>query len=339
MIHHCTACGTALEWADIGAEPALCPVCGGRTTLGIQDSMLAPPTPAGQPCPVCGHEIPAGRNRCVYCMSGLPGSEQMFDTSLAWDARDHHDRYSPEKTPKVKESWIVAGIIIAILIGIYFIAKPNLGFKSQKTQVEEAVRDGLKDKLGSFPEQLTLNDQGGGRFKGTAIVNGKTLDVTASLRKTSLWFEYQERITTARMEEFVADSIRKQAGQAPTKVTLTDQGGGKYSGTAELGGEKLLVSATVEGPNLSCEWRSADPNPAQPPRQIVIPNWQPGPGNIPGLNWPPGPGNVPGLNWPPGPGNILGPKGPNFPGGPARGPGGFPPLGKPGQIVVPRPWP
>ena len=135
-------------------------------------------------------------------------------------------------------------------------------FKSEKSKVEDVVREGIKEKTGKTVEALDLQSQGGGQYKGTATLAGEVWDVTATSTSTEIRWEAQERLTPEKVKErtresvtmTVASMMREKTGSEPENLTLTEQPDGQYKGTATIGGVRHDVTARVEGENVSCEW-------------------------------------------------------------------------------------
>jgi len=140
-----------------------------------------------------------------------------------------------------------------------------LGFKviqelgtSEQSQVEQIVRDGIKEKTGRTAENLILRGQASGKYIGTASVGSDTWDVTATVEKNQIRWEALERTTTTTVERTARDLIRQQTGHEAQSLTLTQQPGGKYKGTAVVNGVRHNVTATVVGRNIECVWEPAD---------------------------------------------------------------------------------
>jgi DNA-directed RNA polymerase subunit RPC12/RpoP len=269
--YRCTHCSTAMEAPDFLAdELQRCPTCGESVVIPpasdnrIQAS-LPPDSLYPMLCPVCYHDVAADLERCANCGAALSSCNR---TERRLGIRRHMSDLDVRRDPyqdnsdggmKNKLAWLGTAFgVVVFLVASYFVRgmlAPG-DTRPEKIRVEETVCDGLKSKLGRVPEQLALHPQGDGKYKGTAVVDGKTLDITATITNSNLWFEYQERVTLAHVEQFVAETIKKQSGQAAEKLSLTDQGGGKYKGTAKLGPDTLDVSATVDGANIICEWQA-----------------------------------------------------------------------------------
>ena len=127
-------------------------------------------------------------------------------------------------------------------------------FKSEKTKVEDVVRDGLKDKVGKVPESLDIRSEGSGKYVGTAVVDGNTWDVTATASSSEIRWEARERVTPARIEKATRDIVRQETGTEPQDVKVDNQAGDIFKGTFTLKGQKYTFTTKVVGTNVESEW-------------------------------------------------------------------------------------
>lgn len=148
---------------------------------------------------------------------------------------------------------ITRAILVLVALGAAGLAGCGF-FKSEKGQVEDAVREGIKEKTGKTVDSLDVQAQGGGQYKGTATVAGEPWDVTATVSGRDIRWQAQERLTPEKVKKTSADVIREKTGSDPQNLVLTEQPDGQYRGTATIGGVRHDVIARTEGGSVVCEW-------------------------------------------------------------------------------------
>src|SRR5262245_17156428 len=90
---------------------------------------------------------------------------------------------------------------VAVLASVLVLAAGCGYFKSEKTKVEDVIRDGIKEKLGKTATSIDIRAEGSGKYVGTAVVEGETYDVTATASRSEIRWEARERISPAKIEQ------------------------------------------------------------------------------------------------------------------------------------------
>ncbi|MBN9122081.1 MAG: hypothetical protein J0I06_23560 [Planctomycetes bacterium] len=140
---------------------------------------------------------------------------------------------------------------------------PQAAAVPEKTQVENAVREGLAQKTGTAPDAVELQPDGDKRYKGTAKRGEQVWDVTATVEKTEIKWQAKQRHTGDAVTFFAVDAIRKEIGERPQGLTLTETEPGVYKGTGMIGDpirrrklEYIDVTARIVGDQILCTWNT-----------------------------------------------------------------------------------
>jgi hypothetical protein len=179
-------------------------------------------------------------------------------------------------------AFVVGGVlsigIVAGGVGLISVALWNIrewpDTVSEQVQVERHIRDGIHQRMGRPPDDLTLREYDGGTYIGTATLGGYTWDVTAEVEKGKIRFEAGEREATA-VERAVREVLREQTGYEVQKLSLDRRAEDRYTGTAVVNGVKQNLTATISGRKdklgmgryFSCEWQPTELGTQEPKSQ------------------------------------------------------------------------
>jgi hypothetical protein len=146
------------------------------------------------------------------------------------------------------------GTILSVFLGA---AGGCIFVKSEKKQVENAIRDGIKEQLGKTVDSLDIRSEAGGKYVGTAQVEGETWDVTATVDNGMIRWETREQLNPSKIEKKTREVVQQKTGFAPENITVTPQGNDKFTGTFTLQNQKCNFTFTAKGRTFECLWEPA----------------------------------------------------------------------------------
>jgi hypothetical protein len=123
-------------------------------------------------------------------------------------------------------------------------------FKPEKAKIEDALREGIKEKTGKTADSFDIHLESNGNYVGTAQIEGDPWDVKATIEGSAIRWEAMERLTMPKVEKATKKLLLEQLHTEPENLTISEQGPGKFAGTFSLNQLLYQYTATVMGVNV-----------------------------------------------------------------------------------------
>jgi hypothetical protein len=143
--------------------------------------------------------------------------------------------------------------VVAFAVPVFLVVLA--GCAPAKSDIDKSIKDEMKTSMNVEITSTNLTKQSDGGYTGTATAaNGDVYDVTVDPPKGGRT-EWKAIPSQAMVEKMMREGIATQIKSNVKTLTLTKQGPGIYSGTADLeNGLKMKVSTSMEGKNMN--WKA-----------------------------------------------------------------------------------
>jgi hypothetical protein len=132
-------------------------------------------------------------------------------------------------------------------------------FKSEKRKVEEVLRDGIKEKLGKTVDSIDIRPEGGGKYVGTAQVEGEPFDVTATVEGNAIRWEAREQFTPPKVEKASRQVIQQHLPGELQDFKIAQESKDKYTGSFSYLGRPYKFTSTIVGNSVQCAFQPVIP--------------------------------------------------------------------------------
>lgn len=143
---------------------------------------------------------------------------------------------------------------VSMLIVAGLVAGLAGGCGPTQASVEQAIKEGIKAELKVDVKKFDLKKQESGGYTGSATTEGGDIYDITTQPITGNKVEWKAVPGQAMVEHIVRDGIEKQMATMVTKLQLTKESPGTYSGSAEISsGRTVAVKTRLDGSQLVWE--------------------------------------------------------------------------------------